>query len=131
MRANLPVRHFTIGNFKSEHMYRLIKLIERRAGEYMLKFIEKKLPISIPYIGVIRIHKVRLTYMELQKDLLDEFGVDEYNDLTYEERNEYDERLAKLAYECKIKSTKKYQREFSKKQHDNFVKNIIKLSNKT
>lgn len=131
IRANLPARHFTIGNFKSEHMYRLIKLIEKRVGEYMLKFIEKKLPISIPYIGVIRIHKMRLTYMELEQDLLEQFGVSNYDDLTYEERNEYDNLLAKLAREYKIKLTKKYQREYSQKVHDNFVENMTKLINNT
>jgi hypothetical protein len=124
IRNTLPGRQMNIGNFNSNNMDRLLKLIDRRCGELMLKFVERKFPISIPSIGVIRIHKMRLTYMELERELLEQFEVKAYDDMSEYEKVEYDAILAKQAREYKIRYSKRYQRQFLEKANETFTNNI-------
>ena len=88
---------FNIFRDKTEKIQNVIlNLVYGAQAEAMRVGIENKKVISLPKIGTFKIKPTRLKSIEFSEMILEEYGLKHKSQLTDEQREEYEDRMAEL-----------------------------------
>jgi len=120
------VHHKDVTGLSINAMVELIKIFESKLGGIMLEFVKSRKIIALPSIGALRIKSGRERFTAAYNALLDEFNTESPDDLSLENRLEFEKRVEQIKIEVKGFSKPTHIRESQQVINNVVLKNVNK-----